>query len=208
MRSKVTTTMVVEGAGPRNEDRAAVIEHHSQTILVVADGAGGMSGGAEAAEMVLRMLRNKLTPSAIAINKHFWGKTLKEIDISLERDRNAGEAAAVVVCVSPAGLAGASVGDSGALLVTQNACTDLTSKQRRKPLLGSGMAIPVSFDCQRSEGRLLVATDGLLKYARRDNICSVAREGNLEATARNLVDLVRLRSGKLQDDVALILCQL
>jgi hypothetical protein len=74
--------------------------------------------------------------------------------------------------------------------------------------LGAGAALPVTFEADTRTGRLLVATDGLLKYASLDKIASVARQGKLETAARNLVDLVRLRGRLLRDDVALILCKI
>ena len=58
------------------------------------------------------------------------------------------------------------------------------------------------------EGTLLVATDGLWKYAGPEAICRVVRENDLRAAAKGLVDLVRLRSGALPDDVTVALCRL
>jgi serine/threonine protein phosphatase PrpC len=41
-----------------NQDRGAVINSGSGLILVVADGAGGLSGGSEAADMAVEIVRN------------------------------------------------------------------------------------------------------------------------------------------------------
>lgn len=51
-------------------------------------------------------------------------------------------------------------------------------------------------------GRLVLATDGLFKYIRAADIRTCAARG-VDA----LIDSVRLRSGALQDDVAVILLQ-
>ena len=51
-------------------------------------------------------------------------------------------------------------------------------------------------------GRLVLATDGLFKYLRAANIRTCAARG-VDA----LIDSVRLKSGALQDDVAVILLQ-
>jgi hypothetical protein len=51
-------------------------------------------------------------------------------------------------------------------------------------------------------GRLVLATDGLFKYIRAADIHTCAARG-VDA----LIDSVRLKSGALQDDVAVILLQ-
>lgn len=57
------------------------------------------------------------------------------------------------------------------------------------------------------KGTLLLATDGLLKYASAKSICDTARGPDLDAVPCRLVELVRLRSGGLQDDVGIIACR-
>jgi serine/threonine protein phosphatase PrpC len=79
--------------------------------------------------------------------------------------------------------------------------------QNRKTLLGSGRAVVVTFSRQILNGTLLVASDGLLKYAEAASICGNLSEHDLEKNARQLVNLVRLKSGKLQDDVSTIPCR-
>ena len=74
--------------------------------------------------------------------------------------------------------------------------------QIRKPLLGSGKAVPVAFETVLGDATLLLATDGLLKYARRDRIAAPARSLHLKIAVQGLTDLPRLRSGALPDDVA------
>ena len=54
---------------------------------------------------------------------------------------------------------------------------------------------------------MLVATDGLVKYAPAARICAAARDKSLHAAAGKLVDLVRLKSGALPDDVGVALCR-
>jgi hypothetical protein len=54
--------------------------------------------------------------------------------------------------------------------------------------------------------RILVATDGLMKYCSRGEIARFARVGTLEDAVEALLSRMRLRSGKLQDDVAIVLC--
>jgi hypothetical protein len=69
-----------------------------------------------------------------------WARCLYEADQALVR--SGGQCTAVVVEISEGRLVGASVGDSGAWLLTGKAIIDLTENQHRKPLLGSDEAMP------------------------------------------------------------------
>ena len=53
----------------------------------------------------------------------------------------------------------------------------------------------------------MVASDGLLKYAPRAALARLAGMADLAAAATALVELVRLPTGDLQDDVAVVLCR-
>ncbi len=84
---------------------------------------------------------------------------------------------------------------------------DLTDGQTRKPLVGSG-CVPFRISSSLvAGGTLLVASDGLLRYAKRSDIVRVASGADLTAAARSLIELVRLANGTLQDDVAVVLCR-
>ncbi len=107
--------------------------------------------------------------------------------------------------VSRGELWGASVGDSGALLVTPDGPIELTAAQRRKPLVGSGECRPAIIPRQALSGRLLVATDGLLKYASLATINALARTGDVKSAVEALIQAAALPSGNLQDDVAVVL---
>jgi serine/threonine protein phosphatase PrpC len=192
-------------AADRGEDRLVVARTDSGAIMVVADGAGGVGGAAIAAQLVCDFL---VAQSAQATgNGNFWADALRGADAALAADSHGGLTTAVVVEVRGATLCGASVGDSGAWAIAESGVVDLTAKQSRKPLVGSGAARPVAFGPFPLNGRLLVATDGIFKYARREVIAACALNGLLEDAADALVDSVRLRNRRLQDDVALILCE-
>ena len=101
---------------------------------------------------------------------------------------------------------GASVGDSAAWLISPaGEMADLTVHQRRKPLIGSGEALPVEFEAELRGGRLLLATDGLTKYVTAERICALATKGSVVKAADSLTACVRLPSGGLQDDVAVVI---
>ena len=121
--------------------------------------------------------------------------------------RTGGQCTAVVVEISEGRVLGASVGDSGAWMLTGKAIIDLTENQHRKPLLGSDEAMPMGFGPIELSGRLLIATDGLFKYARASDIEQRAMGVSLNDAVEKLIAGVRLRSGALQDDVGIILLE-
>jgi serine/threonine protein phosphatase PrpC len=199
--SRFTYALEIAAAGRSGgQDRATVTELGNDIMIVVADGAGGTGNGAVAAQAIV---------DAVCARA---GETRDLAVLLAELDRDAvllghGQSTAVALVVGPGGIGGASVGDSGAWLVGDNEIVDLTEHQVRKPLVGAG-CIPVAFDAGALDGgTLVVGTDGLFRYAKRDDIARLAREPDLAAAARALVDRVRLPTGGLQDDVAVVLCR-
>lgn len=129
---------------------------------------------------------------------------LRDLDAQL---RGVGQTTAVVAAVGGSDLRGASVGDSGAWLIGAGEVVELTSSQQRKPLIGAGCT-PVAFAADLARGAtLLVASDGLLRYAKMSDIARVAQLASLEQAVASLIDLVRLPTGRLQDDVSIVLCR-
>ena len=120
-------------------------------------------------------------------------------------DGGSGESTGLLVAASPLGIHGAGVGDCIAWLIDERGCRELTAEVPRKPLLGSGRACPVSFSLPPTAGTLLLATDGLWKYAAADVICEVVRKLPIEAAAAELLTLPRLASGAVPDDIGIIL---
>src|SRR5207245_955414 len=137
--------------------------------------------------------------------RDLWLAMLGRADHALSRGR--GQCAIVAAAIIRDRIFGASVGDCEAWLITEGGIAELTASQVRKPLLGSGEAVPVAFEAVLRDATLLLATDGLVKYGRRDRIAALARGPDLQAVTRALTDLPRLRSGALPDDVGVILCR-
>jgi serine/threonine protein phosphatase PrpC len=190
----------VEIASVRGEgqDRVAVVERDERVVIALADGAGGTANGAVAAEAVIDAVTKGWDADASAL--------LADLDGDGARLGH-GQTTAVVLRIDAVGIVGASVGDSGAWLVTDAEIVDLTDGQIRKPLLGSGCE-PVAFRAgPLGTGTLLVASDGLLRYGKRQDIARIVRGADLAAAAKALVDLVRLPTGGLQDDVSIVLCR-
>jgi serine/threonine protein phosphatase PrpC len=194
----ILATRIEEARRGRGEDRIAIVEASNPKLIAVADGAGGVSGGARAAESICRALIN---------DTRDWTTWLAHQD-TLLAEEGSGLAAAVVFSISDDGaLRGASVGDCEAWMFTRGEVVNLTAGQVRKPLLGDGGAVPASFTAHISGGTLVVATDGLWKYMKHARIAELAAMRPLESAVTALVDGVRLRSGTLQDDVAIVVCE-
>ena len=201
MLAQWTTTR--EDAKPgRGEDRVEVIPLKGRTVVVVADGAGGVAGGAVAAETVCKAVVEQCHRD-ITID---WTQCLANIDRQMFG--SSGLAAAVIVEVRDNGsVVGASVGDCEAWTFIDGLARNLTAEQVRKPLLGEGRALPVGFETHVKECSLLVATDGLWKYLDRARIAKAAALRPLEIASETLVAGVRMKSGVLQDDVAIAIIE-
>jgi serine/threonine protein phosphatase PrpC len=191
-------TRIEEARRGRGEDRIAIVEAPGRRLIVVADGAGGVAGGARAAESIC---------AALVDDASDWPTWLSQQDAFLS-ERATGLAAAVALSISDDGvIRGASVGDCEAWVFMHGEAKNLTTGQVRKPLIGDGKAVPISFTSRVSRGTLIVATDGLWKYLKHARVAEIATMRPLDAAAAALVDGVRLRSGALQDDVAIVLCE-
>jgi PPM family protein phosphatase len=201
--SMLTIAHRVEHGG-RGEDRVHVEHCGSRTLAVVADGAGGTGGGAAAAAMACSIAAQRLRTGGAGTPED-WARCLYEMDQALVQ--TGGQCTAVIVEISEGGVVGASVGDSGAWMLTGKAVIDLTENQHRKPLLGSDEAMPMGFGPIELSGRLLLATDGLFKYAPASDIAQRAMGVSVDAAVARMIAGVRLRSGALQDDVGIILIE-
>jgi len=170
-----------------------------RTLFVVADGAGG---AAEAVCKAAYDYEDWRKPSD-------WAGWLAHVDCEMSRSR-VGLAVAVVIEIADDGrIVGASVGDCEAWILGGDAAPrSLTFMQECKPPLGEGTAQPVGFEDRLDRGTLLMATDGLWKYLDRVRIAKATAIRPLKAACAALVDGVRLKSGVLQDDVAVVLAEL
>ncbi len=182
-----------------------VVERDARLVVAISDGAGGTGGGSEAAEAVVG-LTAAIGPTANW--SAFWVQQLTDLDAALSVSPHGGQATAIVLEIVEGVIGGASVGDSCAWIVSDSAVVDLTCDQIRKPLVGSGRARPVGFGPLSAQGRVLVASDGLFKYAPQDAIVAAARHPDKNAAVEKLLSLVRLPSGGYQDDLAVALCEI
>jgi serine/threonine protein phosphatase PrpC len=191
--------LCLTAAGPRGQDRAGSFRKDGFALAIVVDGSGGTRGGTEAAERALHLFAtSRLDPDATSM-----AAKIRELDEQLV---NVGQCALVAVAIAGDRIIGASAGDCEAWLIGEDGPEPLTADQIRKPLIGSG-AVPFTFAAALRSATLLLATDGLFKYAPRPAIAAAARLPDLSSAAESLLRLPRLRSGKLPDDVAVALCR-
>ena len=187
------------------QDRAEIFHCGPNLVLVVADGAGGMSGGAEAAEFVLNGIKKQI--ASVDLNSEALNKLLISLDQEMASIAAFGETTCVIAIVSDNGVVGSSVGDSGSFVFSKASVDNLTAGQIRKPFLGSGRANPAGFTRKQLDGTLLVASDGLLKYTSTEKVAATILAADLEVAANKLVDLVRYQSGALPDDISVLLAR-
>ena len=188
------------------EDRAVVLEQPDRLVVLVADGAGGIVNGGAAADVVVGMVKER---AAELTDIESCIEVLKEADQLVLR--TGGETTAVLIVIDDHGIRGASCGDSEAWIVRDDGTADdLTRDQHTKKRVGSGRAVPVGFERHVLEGgTLVVGSDGLFRYARREDIVRVVLEAEtLEEVAAALVELVRPGSGELLDDSAVTIVRL
>lgn len=184
----------------RCEDRVRVYDYEDRTVIVVADGAGEIGSGEFAAESVACEVKELL---ARCNSAESWEESLRHLDLKI----SSGESTCVVVDLRADRICGASVGDSQAWIIAEGEILELTRHQNRKPLLGSQSAEPVGFDAGPLRGLLVVATDGFCNYVKRNMLLHAIAEWEFVTSARKCVELVRLPTGELWDDVGIVVCR-
>ena len=158
----------------------------------------------EAASTAVSVIRTQVTRVDEPATPAGLTAALIHADAVLERTSVCGESTGLVVAICDGIVFGASVGDSEAVLADAGGMTDLTAHQRRKPLLGSGSAMPVSFDPVSFRGVLVAGTDGLFKYCVPKAMLDILSHTDGDPVVGRLVSAVRLPSGALRDDVGIV----
>jgi len=187
----------------RSEDRMLVMNAGRNWILCLCDGAGGMSGGANAADLLVHRVQRVSSATAFDVNSpEVWSTLLAESDAEIRQAPKAGETTGIVMALTPTTIIGASCGDSEAWLFSEHAHRELTCDQVRKPRLGTGLAQPRSFHAA-ARGTLVIASDGLFSYVKPDDVArEVFRDPGLTAVALRRV--LEFHYRVLPDDVAII----
>jgi serine/threonine protein phosphatase PrpC len=195
----------VRAGNPELQDRVEVFRWEHRVLIAVADGAGGISGGTQAAELFMQIVHASATSLTSA---DACRQLLNRIDRELAISPECGETTGVLVGVeASADVFGAGVGDSLVWAFSSNMRVELTQQQERKPLLGSGVSAARPFAQAAVETTIVVATDGLWKYTSLAAIEKCVRTAGALKLADQLCELVRLRSGDFPDDVAIVTCR-
>lgn len=197
----------VEAYPGGGHDRAEFWDFGAFAVVCLADGAGGMSGAGPAADLWMSTARQFARSLGRMPDEAAWCDCLREADVKIYADCDAGDTTAVVATVTAEAILGASVGDSCAWLFEDGGRRELTERQKVRPFLGTGGAVPTPFVARGWSGTLLLATDGLWRYGKMDGIARAAAQSVPPAACAALVDLVRLKSGALQDDVGVVVCR-
>jgi PPM family protein phosphatase len=190
-----------------SEDRALVLQVTPQAlVLALADGVGGQPGGGEAAQLAIETVELE-GAALIRREARYWRGLVQALDDALAAHPDAGQTTLIALCLTAQKILGASVGDSEAWWITAAGHFALTEAQKRKPTLGTGAAEPVAFTLPLTEpGTLLLASDGLFKYADPLALTEAVRTAaTVEDAATALVALASAPAGRFYDDLALVL---
>jgi serine/threonine protein phosphatase PrpC len=187
-------------AGGCTQDRVEIFEHDETLIVVVADGAGGLGGGAVASDAVMGAVRARIAERPFdAYDIRAWSHLFTTTDAALARRREAGETTAIVVVVGPYGVVGVSAGDSEAWII--GARPDRLTAQQERARIGTGRCHSTPFHRRQLDGVLVVASDGLFKNVRSEALTMACATADATTIAKALIELPRLRSGAYPDDV-------
>lgn len=182
MSSLQFLTWTASGDNHRNEDVVQVRPHPGQpdfTLCSLADGQGGRSGGAGAAQVAVQQsLAAALSFPADALTQSAqWHPIVSATDDAVCEDDDAGFCTLISLGVSAQNVCGASCGDSGALLLSGGREILLTEHQRKNPPVGSGAAYPTAFEARLFPGwKLLVVSDGVWNYVGWEQIAKIAAQ--------------------------------
>jgi serine/threonine protein phosphatase PrpC len=189
----------------KSQDAAQAFERDGVLVVAVADGGGRMRSGEAASRSLVAIVGGAVSDQAFRLERaQSWVDLFRSTDAALAAN-SAHETTGLVVVLGARGLVGISTGDSEAWVVTSTGVDNLTVGQHTRHRLGSSHATVTTFQRSFLAGVLVVATDGLFKYAAPEVIARIVRGNAIGVAAEGLVELVRLRSGKLADDVAVVL---
>lgn len=195
------TAQYIEGGNSECQDRIKIISDEGRKIICIADGAGGTGDGSRAAEYVIKEVERSYRFVQRPLD---WRGILIGIDQNIPN----GEAAAIILDLKQGSATVACVGDCEAWAIFDSSIIRLSDGQHRKPLLGARNAVPFVKEFGELHKPLIVGTDGFFKYVKAESVPRVVLGEQFFEIPRKLADLVRLRNGGLQDDLAIVSCRL
>ena len=139
-----------------SHDRLSVLRDAHRTLIALADGADARPGAQTAAARTVNELARCFRNGTLPRSSEDWVMVLEAIDHVVLSDRDAGETSALVMLVQQGVVVGASVGNSLAYVVPPvGEAQLLTTRQRREPRIGTGLATPIGFGPVQLEGKLI-----------------------------------------------------
>jgi hypothetical protein len=139
-----------------SHDRLSVLRDAHRTLIALADGADSSQGAQSAAARTVNELARCFRNGALPQDPQDWVMVLEAIDHVVFSDPDAGETSALVMLVQQGVVVGASVGDSLAYIVPPvGEAQLLTTRRRRAPRIGTGLASPVGFGPAKLDGKLI-----------------------------------------------------
>ncbi len=200
-----------------NEDRYLVREEQGVTLLAVADGVGGSSGGEIAADAALAELAIRFfgAPTDRA-SSDALAEAMRDANAAVVRaagssgHRDAATTIVAVVVRANEAIIG-NLGDSRAYLIRDGICRQLTEdhtgamEHAITRFAGDprGIQPDIFVESLRPADRLLLCSDGLTRHVTPEEIARAASGEDVRVAASALVDLANARGG--QDNVTVLL---
>lgn len=200
MRKEINVTSYIEQHQDSGEDALEIKKVSHGYLFCLADGVGGVFGGANASNFI-----SSLNDVPEMSSPDDFEEYLRKKDAEMLLDDMIGETTVIIGKVVDQTLFGASIGDSEAWFIGSDYEYSLTNLQHRTPKLGSGRAIPVGFGPINLEGNILIASDGLFNFSDFIKVIHLSRNSN--SVAKDFRHLAQTKSGNLQDDLSVIYIQ-
>jgi hypothetical protein len=201
------------GGHPANED-AFIVERHPADpacwLCFLADGQGGRAGGARAAQLACRTAAETILrePRERRLAPSHWADLLRQADMAVCADPEAGFTTLLGFCLAGGRLAGASCGDSAvAVAAADEPLREITAGQLKNPPVGSGAARfwPIGAVLVQP-WTVLAMSDGVWKYVGWERLAQAASAERGQPLLASLQEQARLRgSRQFPDDFTLIL---
>jgi len=176
-----------------NEDAVEARQHDQDDALwlcCLADGQGGRSGGARAAQIATQtaLAAALAQPPRSLLKPKICAGIVRAADDVVYADPQAGFTTLVMLVVRDQFVCGASCGDSAAVLLQSEESIVLTENQLQHPLVGSRAARAMSFYLDLDPPwHICAVSDGVWKYAGWDRMIALMRRRG----GRDLVDALR-----------------
>jgi len=200
-----------------NEDRYLVREEQGITLLAVADGVGGSSGGEIAADAALAELGTRFfgapadRPTSDALAEAMRDANAAVLRAAASSGHRDAATTIVAAVVRDNEAIIANLGDSRAYLIREGICRQLTEdhsgdmEHAITRFAGDprGIQPDIFVESLRPDDRLLLCSDGLTRHVTPEEIAAAASGEDVRVAASALVDLANARGG--QDNVTVLL---